>query len=572
MNLTRIQEFFFKKPTGWDVLWMILFVVLITYQPFYMHHEIIMMETGIHLPAINALFHGAVPYRDFFFLRGPLELYAPAVLMKIFGINSAVLPTFYYAGTVLTLIFCVILAGELFQSRLIFYAMVPVFIARTFPRISYYYWGGMRYAIGFLVILLLFYFLRTGRRRWIFLCGMISGLSALTTVEAGFSTVFAVMAALGFAWIFQIRPRRLVWPSFWMFCVGFATVLVPYFLYLIQTDSLHAFFQSTYVVVALSNGQFPGAAGVKPETLSEFLLACIPGTKFFKYLTVFWCYIFFAGFLFHKAQQKKLNVTHVFLVGLASYGLVLYAAAFRKIEGHHFEMALQAEKFIYFFMVECFLLFLWERWVTARALRTWRRRLVYLAVAGVFLSSIAYSIQRFDRRFVMFKLIEKDVFHKKKVKGLSFLEGQETVALNIERARGNTVPRWQEEEVRGVVDFLKLHTHSGEKVFCFPEVANFNFWADRPFVGRFPIATYSWFYEPWFQELVSDFKKAKPRYVVMTHVGHRTFPEAWYFRNPRNRERFEFVTDLILKNYEPVKSFESVSIYQIKSSRQPFVE
>ena len=96
MSLLRIQEFFFKKPTGRDVLWMIFFVVFITFQPFYMRHEIIMMETGIHLPAINALFHGLIPYRDFFFLRGPLELYAPAAMMKIFGVNSALLPAFYY--------------------------------------------------------------------------------------------------------------------------------------------------------------------------------------------------------------------------------------------------------------------------------------------------------------------------------------------------------------------------------------------------------------------------------------------------------------------------------------------
>jgi len=50
----------------------------------------------------------------------------------------------------------------------------------------------------------------------------------------------------------------------------------------------------------------------------------------------------------------------------------------------------------------------------------------------------------------------------------------------------------------------------------------------------------------------------------MTNLGHRTFPDAWYFRNPNNRQRFEQFTDLILKNYEPVKTFESVSIYRLK--------
>lgn len=561
------ENFFFKKPTGWDVLAMALLVVFVTYQPFYMQHEIIMMETGIHLPAINALFHGLVPYRDFFFLRGPIELYIPAVMMKIFGVNSALLPAFYYGGTILTLILCVILAGELFRSRLILYTMVPVFVARTFPRIAYYYWGGLRYAMGFLVLLFLFYFFKTQRRRWIFLTGMMCALSALTTPEAGLSTVLAVLAALVCAFGFQVCDRHFLWRCFWVFCAGFAIVIVPYVVYLIQTGSFHALVESTYVVVTLMVDAFPGAAGIKPETPLQFLVACIPGTKFFKYMSVLWCYLFFAVFLWYKARYKKLDWVHAFLIGVAVYGLVLYAAAFRKIEGHHFEMALQVEKFIYFFLMECAILYMWTRWATLHITFAWRRRLVYGMAMGVFLSSVAYALNRFDHRFTMMKLIERQVLHKKKVKGLSVLEGQETAVLNIERARGHIVPRWQEEEIKGVVEFLKMHTRTDEAVFCFPELGNFNFWADRPFVGRFPIVTFTWMYEPWYQELLADFQKTRPHYVVMTHLGHRTFPQLWYFRNPQNQERFEQMTQLILANYAPVQSFESVAIYERKDRR-----
>ncbi len=562
----RVQEFFFHKPSAVDVAVMALFVIFITGQPFFLHHEIIMMETGIHLPGISALFQGLVPYRDFFFLRGPLELYVPAAMMALFGMNSALLPVFYYAGTMATLILCVMLAGEVFRSRLIFYGMMLAFTARTFPRISYYYWGGMRYAIGFLVLLLLFYFFKTQRRRWILGAGIACALGALTTPEAGVSTVFAVMAALGFAAAFKVFSRDVLVRSFLMYVAGFLAVLIPYAVYLIATGSWNAFWESTYVVAALSNAEFPGAPGIKPDTLGEFLYAFLyPGNKFFKYMTVGWGYVFFAIFLFVQSRQKKTGWMHAFFVGLAAYGLVLYAAAFRKIEGHHFEMALQAEKFIYFFMVEAALLYAWARWSTAALV--WRRYLVYAAAVGIFISSFAYAMQRFDHRFTMVKAIKRDVF-KAKVKGnLTFIDGQDTVALKMERASGHTVPRWQDEEVRGVTDFLKTHTQPGEKVFCFPEVGNFNFWADRPFVGRFPITTFSWFYEPWYQELLADLQKTAPRYVVMTHVGHRTFPEAWYFRNPRNKVRFEKMSRYILDNYTPVKSFEAVAIYERKKVR-----
>ena len=256
-----------------------------------------------------------------------------------------------------------------------------------------------------------------------------------------------------------------------------------------------------------------------------------------------------------KNRRQKLDWVHAFLTGAMFYGLVLYAAAFRKIEGHHFEMALQVEKFVYFFMIESALLYMWARWS-----KPW----AYCAAAAILISSMAYSIYRYDFRFPMFKLMEKKVFHKK-VKGLSLLEDEPKALLNIDRARGHIVPRWQEEEITGVVEFLKAHTRPQEAVFCFPEVGNFNFWADRPFIGHFPIATFSWMYEPWYQELLNDFQKSKPRYVVMTHVGDRTFPEVWYFRNPRNKERFEEMTQLILSNYVPVKSFETVAIYERKN-------
>jgi hypothetical protein len=164
----------------------------------------------------------------------------------------------------------------------------------------------------------------------------------------------------------------------------------------------------------------------------------------------------------------------------------------------------------------------------------------------------------------MIKWIEKEVFHKKKVKGISLLENQDIATLRMERANGHVVPQWQKEEIQGVVEFLKANTISDEKVFCYPEVGNFNFWANRPFVGKFPIHTFTWMYEPWYQETLRDFKEAKPKYVVMTHLGHRTFPEVWYFRNPRNKEHFEEMTQLILTNYRMIRSFESVGIYERK--------
>ncbi len=565
-----------KTPGPRDFLWLCLFVIFITLQPFFLEHEIIMMETGIHLPAINVLFHGALPYRDFFFLRGPLELYVPALMIWAGGMNMIFLPVFYYLGTVATLLFCVLIGRYLFRSRWIFYLMVVVLVARTFPRIAYYYWGGMRYAVGFAALSFGLLYFKTQKKRWMFVAGIISALALLTSLESGVCTVAAFVGALGFAWVFQPEQRKHTLQAIGQYVLGLFLIITPYLAYLAVTDALKPFLETMYTVVRFNHVAYPGEYGAKPETLQDWFLAFWPGSRYFKYLTPAFCFLFFAGYIVQEIRRKRLSNTHVFLVGMAVYGLILYLAAFRKIEGHHFEMALQAEKFLLFFLFEEMFFF----FQSVKAKQKLQLKLLALGETGLnwqkakllainfiffafVISSLGFSIQRFERRFTVVKWVKKNIFHQR-VEGISLLEKEETEVLRLKRADGMIVPRWQAQEIREVVRFLEDNTRSDEPVFTYPELGNFNFWADRPFVGRFPIATFTWMSDPWHRELLADFQKTRPRYVIMTNLGHRTFPDKWYFRNPQNRERFNTFTKLILDNYEPVKAFESVSIYKRK--------
>jgi len=569
-----------KKPDRFDIFLLSAFVILITFQPFFLHHEIIMMETGIHLPAINALFHGQIPYRDFYFLRGPLELYISALMMVCGGKNAVWLPLFYYGGTVLTLLFCVLIARHLFRTRAFLYLMIPVLVARTFPRISYYYWGGMRYAIGFLAFWLGIMFFKTQRKRWIFLAGFVSCFAFLTTVEAGVSVTFAFAAALGSSYIFQAQPRNFVLKSAGMYALGFLIILIPYLIYIAATSALMPFLEAQYVVLTKMTQTFVDAKGNHPEGFIDFLFALFPNSPYFKIMTPLYTYIFCTGYIVFRIKKNKCSWEIPVLICLAIYGIILYVGAFRKIEGHHFEMALQPEKFLLFFMFEEVWLYLkkikpaatFSQFAASIKTKTFSnlklKALAIQLIAFFFIvGSIGYAIQRYDHRFAMFKWIKKEVFHQK-VKGLSLLENMESETLHLKRVDGITVPKWQAEEIKGVVEFLEKNTTPDETVFTYPELGNFNFYADRPFVGRFPIATFTWMYEPWHQELLADFKNSKPKYVVMTNLGHRTFPHVWYFRNPRNKERFDTFTKLILDNYEAVETFASVTIYRLKPQSQ----
>jgi len=248
-------------------------------------------------------------------------------------------------------------------------------------------------------------------------------------------------------------------------------------------------------------------------------------------------------------------------MSIALYGIILYVVGFRRLDGHHFEMALQPEKILLFFILEeVYILITKVRSQKPAMVKTAAINFLIIALIG---SSLGYSMTRYNRRFVVAKWLGNKITNTEE-KDLSFLHDVKKRAVNIKRAQGMVVPVWQAEEMEGIVGFLENNTKPDDIVFTYPELGNFNFWADRPFVGRFPIATFSWMEGAWFEQLVADFKKEDPKYVIMTNIGHRTFPDEWYFRNKTNIVKHKTITELILNNYSVVKSYESVSLYERK--------
>src|SRR3989338_7836111 len=196
----------FQKPAYTDVLVLAIFTVLITLHPYFLHGKINIFEIGLYLPGIQSVLNGEIPYRDVFHLRGPLELYVPALLMKLFGVHIGVLYSYFYAGSVLCLIFCALIAKEVLKTRFILYLFVPVLIGRTFPRVVFTYWGGMRYALGLLAVLCFVKFVRTRRLIWSFVAGFLSGLSLMTSVEIG----VCVFSAAGCVFVLAYFFHRLM--------------------------------------------------------------------------------------------------------------------------------------------------------------------------------------------------------------------------------------------------------------------------------------------------------------------------------------------------------------------------
>jgi len=554
-RMTGLNRFFQKNlqkaPTQVDFFILSIFTLVINFNPYYLNRELDIFELGLYLPGINAILHGAVPYRDFFHLRGPLDLYIPAFLMKITTPHIAILCAYFYFGNVLCLIFTILIAYELLKTRYMFYLMVPAVIARTYPRVIFMFWGGMRYAFGLMAIWCFIKFLKNTRSRWMFSAGLATALGLLTSIEMGVYAMVGIAIALLVGRLLKIIDQGIIIKAWGMYLAGIGIVTSPWILYSIAQHAFIPYVNDTLTVIfRMQQVIDPHAASIYPHNFPEALAAMlIPWSVNFKQMTPSYLYLFIVGYLYWRFYKGLFNSIDIGLLALTIYGFIMYNTAFRGIWTAHFEMSLMPEKILYFFLGEALILFVWsqrERWwpqITVNA----KNSILCLILLAFFVISIGYSITRFNHRFFVFQFVS-DILQNKSTGLLKSLSGNNKKVLNIERAQGILVPPGQAEELEAMVDFLQHHSNSQDIVVMFPELGAYNFLADRPFLGRFPITTFSWFDDIWFDQFLNQLKNGPVRYIFV----QKQLTEDWssvYFAWKPNQYKYAQMISILQKDY-----------------------
>ncbi len=528
------------------------FVVLITLQPYFLHGKINLFELGIYLPNIHALHHGQVPYRDFFYLRGPFELYVPAWVMMVFGQEVSVLMAYFYAGSVLTLILFVFLGRKILSTRFFFYLMILVLVARTFPRVVFTYWGGWRFGVGALAILFAAMYFYRKDKRWLVAAGVASACAALTSIEIGACALVGVtVALLAFAVYHGREDRKNFLFDGAFYAAGWLVIIIPYGIYLALHQAWGPYVDALWAVVTNMENTFPVAPTSRvPQDVGEALIAMVnPAHKNFKHMTPAYGYIFAIGYLIVQLRRRQMNPAKFTAIALAGYGLVLYGAAFRNIEASQFEMALQPEKILLFFILEE--AYLW--W------RPHQLRYARMGMILVLLSSMGYAMQRYNHRFFAFQYLRNTLLCRPTLL-LQPLANEERVMLGLNRVKGLVIPKEQAEDFIQVSRFLQERTSAGEPVLMFPELGAYSFIIDRPFVGRFATATFAWISDRWHKEFLAGLRLRPARFAVVQRELSHWFQET-YFKVPTNKEKYEEVLGFIQEYYTLVHSTPSLDIY-----------
>lgn len=560
--LTILNNFLIQPPQWRDAFLLILFTILITANPYYLNNQINTYELGLYLPGINGIEHGMVPYRDFFHLRGPLELYIPVWLMGIFGTHLGVLCAYFFVGNVLCLVFVVLIAREIIRSRFILYMMIPVIIARTFPRVCYMNWGGMRYALGLMAVFCFIRFLKNYRIGWVVGAGLLAAWAGLTSVEMGVFPAVAIVMTLVMSWWKRLIEGKIAWRALIFFMGSLILGVFPWIIYSLQQQAFILYIDSIWsIATRLQTVINLHLIDISPSNFSEAFVAMInPSSVNFKQMTPSYTYVFLLAYLIFHWRRKTWGARELSVLVLGGFGFLMYNTAFRAILASQFEMALMPEKILYFVLIEVFVLWVWKKNYQANS---WKKLVIAVCLTGLFISSLAYAFARYSNRFWSVQS-GRQIFSGKESKYYKFANPNVPYEqLTIERAKGIWVPVEQAGELKILNDFILKKSQSSDIFVMYPEEGMYNFLFDRPFLGRFPFCTLSWINDDWFNEYFKDFSELKAKFVIVRKEYSEVWNKVTLGYRP-SKIKHEEILRVIKKSYVMVRETPKSWIFERK--------
>lgn len=487
-----------------------LFIIYLLYQPDFAAAPLFHTEVGQYLgPLEGILYFKQVPYRDMFVLYGPLSVYLPALVMLVFGPSLWTLRAYFYFSSILSAVFCYFLARTLLRTRLCVLLVTGLCLAASYDKFWFSSWGGLRNGIGLLIIFLLCRAARTAFSGALLLAaGTATAAALLLSTELG----LAVLAA-DLVFLFMLEPGPRLRAGVMFFGVGFGALAVPCIIYLSAQDALLPYLKTAFVDIPCNHfsrfGQlewretlaFSAGVGRRLEWLAAAAAQLAPLA-----LSLLLCGWFVACGLIKRNRTPRNAV----LAALATYGMLISAAAFRVSAGPQRDIAMLPLILLAAAVLEPIASTACKTGPAAGPRMTRRASPRQYALLGCALLFLAAQVTAIDAG--IFRSIPQQIAHlllKSPVQSLSPYTIVET-----ERGGGALLPASQAAEVAEVTAYLRSRTRPGEPIFIFPDMGAYYLLADRPSVGRFPVAVAAYLTDEYRREIALDLVRAAPRYIL----------------------------------------------------------
>jgi len=541
-----------------DYLFIPLIIFWCAFEPNFIHGPVEYLEEGQHLSVINEVFHGKMPIKDTFTFYGPLHIYLPVLAMRLFKESLGALRGYFHFGNIFSLIIVYLLGRSICRTRFFSYLLAFLLLLEAHHPFWSTRWGGIRNGLGLLVVLFLVAFIKRRKRIWLVWAGIFSAFSLLYTIEiAVFSSLSAVSAIIFVA--FGRKNHRIAEAAriFLIYLTGGLLIILSFLLCLWVNHALWPYIAASFAII---NKYYICHIEALRQPLPGFFVSDLTPANFmrwlfsihFKVFTPIFVYAAVILYIFFKLIKKAMTDRLIIISVLTIYGLLLYISSFRSLLGIQFQAALPVVIILECLFLESLFLYCKGRRETIAifSLCILSLSFVYLLCSEKkFYSSLSgwFYYQANKRSLIPVHIMPLPVSEL------------QLAPLETKRAKGILVPTYQKEDIEGVTKYVAGNTGTNEQVFTFPEHGIFNFFADRPAVGRFPIAGFAWVNKVYQSEILRSIKEAKPRYVIL---GRGISELALSIG--RKEELLPEISGFIKKNYILVKSFNTVDIYCLK--------
>lgn len=535
-----------------------LCIVFLLFDPNFLHGFIDHLEAGQYLSSVQAIFEGKVPYKDFFILFGPLQIYSIAFVMVLFGKMLATLRAFFYFNYMISFIGIYFLARNVCKNR-IFVCLVTFM---SLVEVSQPFWATRwdfgRMGLGILILLLLIQFVRKENPKLLIAAGFVSGLTLLYTLDIGIigiaSSIF-LLGALAFTRNQRTSKTILsdILKSAIPYAAGILCGIIPISFFLALKGALLPYLNTAFYIIPKYHIKMWG----HPPAYLATLYGSGQGLSFFlgevckAYLPMFIYGPIFL-YLLYSLARKQWNKESAIIALLFVYGVLTYKASFRAIEGTQFQVALPP-------LLILIGLFLEKMFNFLRARKG--EPLQAVLAAGLVIITLFYFTASHKRYYESLSGWMRYQNLKSRLVGMYMfpmpVNKADLVDADLERLGKIRIPRWQAYQMKEVTDYLKANTSVGEGIFTFPEHGLYNFLSDRPFIGKFAIAGFAWTSPQWRQELLSDLRANKPNIILYCTTLSNMAQSIG-----RSEELLPDVVSFIKDNYSAVADFGDISVYK----------
>jgi len=546
-------------------------ILLFLFDPNFLHGPINFFEAGYYLGAVQCLFDGKIPYKDFYVNFGPFQIYMVKSAMLLFGRSLATLRGFFYFNYILSFLAIYLLSRQVCKRRFFAYVvsfacLVDVTNAYWAPR-----WDYGRMGLGIFVLFLLVAYLKRENIRALFGAGIVSAVALFYSFEIGFLAVSSsLIFLLVVSWVRpemsgRGRARHALKNILW-YGAGILCIVVPFFLYLSSKGALGACLNNGYSLLEY----YKTGYGQKVE-LSTLMESDIPLSlmviNFFKVCVPLALYMLLHGYLLVSFFKKKWNKEKLVLFLLSMYGLLVYWAALRgAFQSPQFQGALPPLIILVVFCMEKgfdFIVELRKREKCKGEVGAYGRVKVG-CIALFYVASCSYFVLSPKPRMFTVSFADWAIYQEIK-EGLvaHYIHPVPIGMMDLVRSRSarvgkSMIPRVQEQRIEGVVATIEGKTQEGEDLLCFPDLGLYNFFADRPAFSRFHLAVFAYVSPAWRQELLNGLIEKKPRIIVR---GLSLSSMAVLVG--RSEELLPEVIQYIDNNYHIVARFDDTVVYAL---------